>query len=68
MHPMHHTIQRDLMQARVADLQREAEQHRLIQAASQPAWTRLQHSRPPARRRTAIIIVRRALAALGARL
>jgi hypothetical protein len=64
MHPM---IQRDLIQARVADLHREAARLRLAAQGRQRRRPRTGHGSHPAPGHRATILVRRALAALGAR-
>jgi hypothetical protein len=57
----------ELMQARVADLHREAELDRLAEAATRPRRARRAHSRKAGLSQPATLLVRRALAALGSR-
>ena len=63
---MHPIIQRDLMQARVADLCREAERVRLAREAGRARRTRNEHRWLSVLRHPATVLVRRLLAALGA--
>jgi hypothetical protein len=56
----------ELMQARVADLHRDAERDRLAQAASRARRPRHQRGRHPVAAHPAAMLVRRALAALSA--
>ncbi len=63
---MHPIIQRDLMQARVADLRREAERVRLAKEAGRACRTRHEHRWLSALSHPATVLVRRLLAALGA--
>jgi hypothetical protein len=61
------TIHYELMQARVADLHRDAERDRLAQAASRSRRPRHQRDGHPVTAHPTAMFVRRALAALGAR-
>ncbi len=64
---MHPTIQHDIMQARVADLHRQAERDRLAQAVSRGRRTLRERGRRSVPGATATVLARRLLAALGSR-
>ena len=63
---MHPIIQRDLMQARVADLCREAERVRLTREVGRARRTRNEDRWLSVLRHPGTVLVRRLLAALGA--
>lgn len=70
---MHPTIQHDQIQARIADLQRQAKRHRLAPQARQARQATQarrhpqRHGNHPAPAHRAIILMRRALAAVSIR-
>jgi hypothetical protein len=64
---MYATMQYELMQARVAELHRQADGHRVAQAANRARPARTEHGRPSARTRSANAIARRVLTMLADR-
>ena len=63
---MHPIIERDTMQARVAELRRQAERDRIARAASRTPHTRREKRRRNLMLGRTAVLVRRALASLSA--
>lgn len=63
---MHPIIERDLMQARVADLHRQAERDRIGRAAAGPRCTRQENFGPNLMLSRTAVLARRVLTSLSA--